>query len=146
MSKLKHISMAEKELRFAREYHINGNNAAQAALFVGYAKSGDRNQGNRMLKRPGVQAELDILRKKATKKYEYSLELAMKDLERVEKIAAGAPVPMPDGSVKQLPVPNPAVMLKVAEQRIRLFDVAPPPRVILGLDGLFDVIEDDDES
>ena len=146
MGNPKRMSMQEKELAFAREYHTNGKNAAQAAMTVGYVKATARNQGHRLLKRPGTQAELTKLRKKATKKYEYNLELAMKDLERVEKIAAGAPVPMPDGSVKQLPVPNPAVMLKVAEQRIRLFDVAPPPRVILGLDGLFDVIEDDDES
>lgn len=68
---------------FIREYHINGNNAAQAAIFAGYAEKSARQTGQKLLTNTYIQEGLKKLQQEAIKEHGITLEQRLSWLEDV---------------------------------------------------------------
>lgn len=84
---------------------------------------------SRLAKKPRIIKRLKELREAVGKKFDYTREQAFKELETAQKIAMGAPVPMPDGTTKELPSPNPTAVIKAIEKKIDLAGIEPPKKL-----------------
>lgn len=67
---------------FVRAFHINGNNATQAAIDAGYSKKTAGVKANQLLKIVYIKEELAKLQKSANDEYTVSLEKRIKWLEK----------------------------------------------------------------
>ncbi len=67
---------------FIREYHINGNNGAQAAIKAGYSKNSARQRAVDLLSIRYVKEEIEKLQNAAREEYTISLERRIKWLEK----------------------------------------------------------------
>ena len=79
--------LTEKQKRFVRAYKINGNNATKAAESAGYSKKTARSQGQRLLTNVDIKKALGIAEEKLQKKYEYTVEKLIEELEIAQNSA-----------------------------------------------------------
>lgn len=79
--------LTEKQKRFVRAYKTNGNNATKAAESAGYSKKTARSQGQRLLTNVDIKKALGIAEEKLQKKYEYTVEKLIEELEIAQKSA-----------------------------------------------------------
>jgi hypothetical protein len=79
--------LTEKQKRFVRAYKTNGNNATKAAVTAGYSKKTAYSQGQRLLKNVEIKKALGLEDEKLQKKYEYTLEKLIEELEIAQKSA-----------------------------------------------------------
>ena len=68
---------------FCRAYHVNGNNATQAAIDAGYSKKTAGSKGSDLLKIVYIQDELQKLKDEAVEEYTISVEKRLKWAEQV---------------------------------------------------------------
>ncbi len=67
---------------FCRAYHVNGNNATQAAIDAGYSKKTAGSKGSDLLKIVYIQDELQKLKDEAVEEYTITLEKRIRWLEK----------------------------------------------------------------
>jgi len=67
---------------FCRAYHVNGNNATQAAIDAGYSKKTAGSKGSDLLKIVYIQDELQRLKNEAVEEYTITLEKRIRWLEK----------------------------------------------------------------
>ena len=110
------------------QFYVAGKPKTDAHKLAGFSAKNrkDRaNEASRMSRIPEVAARIKELKAELAAEFAYTRNEEMKELEAAQKIAMGAPVPMPDGTVKELPVPNPAAVIKAIEKKIDLSGIEP---------------------
>lgn len=76
-------AMADRERLFAEAYLSNKQRGDLAAIAVGYAKTHAKVQGNRMLKRPTVQALIRARQDEIAKTYRLTTDSVMAELSKI---------------------------------------------------------------
>ena len=78
----KNATTKKKYDSFCREYHINGNNATQAAIHAGYSKKTAGAKATFLLKIVYIQEQLQKLKDEAVEEYTITLEKRIRWLEK----------------------------------------------------------------
>lgn len=78
------IKLTPKQKAFVREYKKNGGNGTQAAIKAGYSENTADVIATENLRKPNVKKALEIEEKKLQKKYEYTIDDMVRELDDVK--------------------------------------------------------------
>lgn len=84
------MELTTKQKKFIKAYKSNGGNATKAALSAGYSKKTARSQGQRLLTNVDIKKALGLEEEKLQRKYEYTVEKLVEELEIAQKAAVTA--------------------------------------------------------
>ena len=118
------------------QFFVAGKSKTDAHELAGYSaktRKARSNEASRLSHTPEVAARIAELKAEVAEEFRYTREQAMKELETAQKIAMGAPVPMPDGTTKELATPNPAAMITAIKQKIDLTGIEPAKKIDVNL-------------
>ena len=79
--------LTPKQAKFVKEYKANGGNGTQAAIKAGYSKKTAYSIGEENLRKPEIKAALGIEEEKMQKKYDYTIDKLVDDIEVGLKMA-----------------------------------------------------------